>query len=178
MEKREVARILRDTSQLLAIDGGNLGRWRSYEKAADLLDGLNERIEDIANDEEKLQELSGVGEGIASHIHEILRTGDYSLRRRLLKKYPPTILQFLELQSLGPKKVALLWKKFHVGDVPELEKVVLDQKLRDLPGVGEKSEENILKAIQQFKHLYGSGRFHIHVDSPTQNKWRRCLKTP
>jgi len=64
MEKREVARILRDTSQLLAIDGGNLGRWRSYEKAADLLDGLNERIEDIANDEEKLQELSGVGEGM------------------------------------------------------------------------------------------------------------------
>jgi DNA polymerase (family 10) len=176
MENREVARILRDTSQLLAIDGGN--RWRSYEKVADLLDGLNERIEDIANDEEKLQELSGVGEGIASHIHEILRTGDYSLRRRLLKKYPPTILQFLELQSLGPKKVALLWKKFHVGDVPELEKVVLDQKLRDLPGVGEKSEENILKAIQQFKHLYGSGRFHIHVASPTQNKWRRCLKTP
>jgi len=74
--------------------------------------------------------------------------------------------------------VALLWKKFHVGDVPELEKVVLDQKLRDLPGVGEKSEENILKAIQKFKHLYGSARFHIHVDSPTQNKWRRCLKTP
>ena len=99
MENKEVAKILRETAQLLAIDGGELGRWRSYEKAAELLDGLHERIEDIAKDDAKLLELPGVGEGIASHIHEILRTGDYSLRRRLLKKYPPTILQLLELQS-------------------------------------------------------------------------------
>ena len=49
MENKEVAQILRETGQLLAIDGGNLGRWRSYEKAADLLDGLHERIEDIGS---------------------------------------------------------------------------------------------------------------------------------
>jgi len=48
MENREVAKIFRDTAQLLAIDGGNIGRWRSYEKAAELLDGMHERIEDIA----------------------------------------------------------------------------------------------------------------------------------
>ena len=117
MENREVAQILRETSQLLAINGGDLGRWRGYEKAADLLDGLHERIEDLAKDESKLLELPGIGEGIANHIHEILRTGDYSLRRRLLKKYPPNILQLLEVQSLGPKKIALLWKKSHVGTV-------------------------------------------------------------
>src|SRR5579872_6655517 len=103
MENKEVAKIFRETAELLAIDGGNIGRWRNYEKAAELLDGLHERIEDIAHDEEKLRELPGIGEGLASHIHEVLRTGDYSLRRRLLKKYPPTILQLLELQSLGPK---------------------------------------------------------------------------
>lgn len=163
MENREVAQILRETSQLLAIDGGDLGRWRSYEKAADLLDGLHERIEDLAKDESKLLELPGIGEGIASHIHEILRTGDYSLRHRLLKKYPPSILQLLEVQSLGPKKIALLWKKFHVATVPQLEALARQQKLRKLHGFGEKSEQNILKAAQQFKDLYGSGRFHINV---------------
>ena len=163
MENKEVARIFRETAELLAIDGGNIGRWRSYEKAAELLDGLHERIEDIAQDEGNLRELPGIGEGLASHIHEVLRTGDYSLRRRLLKKYPATILQLLELQSLGPKKVAFLWKKFRVADVRQLEKIVLAQKLRGLRGFGEKSEENILKAIEHFKHLYGSGRFHIHV---------------
>jgi len=163
VENREVAQILRETAQLLAIDGGDLGRWRSYEKAADLLDGLHERIEGLAKDETKLLELPGVGEGIASHIHEILRTGDYSLRRRLLTKYPPSILQLLEVQSLGPKKIALLWKKFHVATVPQLEALARQQKLRTLHGFGEKSEQNILKAAQQFKHLHGSGRFHINV---------------
>jgi DNA polymerase (family X) len=163
MENKEVAKILRETAQLLAIDGGELGRWRSYEKAAELLDGLHERIEDLAKDEAKLLQLPGVGAGIAGHIHEILRTGDYSLRRRLLKKYPPTILQLLELQSLGPKRIAFLWKRFHVASVPEIEKLAREQKLRELHGFGEKSEQNILKAVQHFKHLHGSGRFQINV---------------
>lgn len=114
MENKEIAKILRETAELLAIDGGNIGRWRSYEKAADLLDGLHEPVEDLAKNEEKLRGLPGVGEGIASHIHEILRTGDYSLRRRLLKKYPATILQLLELQSLGPKKVTSMGRNFGV----------------------------------------------------------------
>jgi DNA polymerase (family 10) len=163
MENREVAKILRETAQLLEIDGAIIGRYRSYEKAAELVDGMHERIEDIAKDERKLRELPGVGEGIAEHVHEILKTGDYSLRKRLLKKYPATLLTLLELQSLGPKKVALLWKKFHVATVQDVEKLARQQKLQNLAGFGEKSEQNILKAAEQFKHLFGSGRFPIHV---------------
>ena len=120
MENKEVAKILRETAQLLEIDGAIIGRYRSYEKVAELLDGLAERIEDIATDDKKLKELPGIGEGMAEHIHEILKTGDYSLRQKLLKKYPPTILDLLEVHSLGPKKVALLWKKFKVATVGRL----------------------------------------------------------
>ena len=86
MENREVARILRETAQLLEIDGAIIGRYRSYEKAAELLYNIHERIEDLAKEEKKLRELPGIGEGMAEHIHEILETGDYSLRRKLLKK--------------------------------------------------------------------------------------------
>jgi len=163
MENKDVAKILRETAQLLEIDGAIIGRYRSYERVAELLAGLPERIEEVAQDEKKLKELPGVGEGMAEHIREILKTGDYSLRQKLLKKYPPTILDLLELQSLGPKKVALLWKKFKVATVEGLEKLAREGKLRDLPGFGEKSEQNILKATERFKHLSGSGRFHIDV---------------
>src|SRR5258708_5263949 len=110
MENREVAKILRETAQLLEIDGAMIGRYRSYERVAELLDTLPERIEDLARDTAKLTALPGVGEGMAEHIREILETGDYALRKKLLKKYPPTILDLLTLQSLGPKKTALLWK--------------------------------------------------------------------
>ncbi len=161
MENREVARILRETAQLLEIDGAPIGRFRSYEKAAELLDSLSERVEDLATDPEKLMELPGIGEGLAAHITEILKTGDYSLRQKLLRKYPETILHLLDLQSLGPKKVALIWKKFHAGTVEDVAKLAREGKLRDIPGFGEKSEQNILHAAETFQKA--AGRFLIHA---------------
>ena len=168
MDNKEVAKILRETAQLLEIDGAIIGRYRSYERVADLLDSLPERIEVLAQDETKLKALPGIGEGMAEHIHEILKTGDYSLRQKLLKKYPATILNLLELQSLGPKKVALLWKKFKVATVEGVEKLAREGKLRELEGFGEKSEQNILKAADLFKR--SSGRFLINVADEAAQK--------
>ena len=159
MDNKQIARILRETAQLLEIDGAIIGRYRSYEKAAELIDGLPESIEQLVTQPEKLEELPGIGERMVEHLQEIVKTGDYALRKKLLKKYPATILDLLQLQSLGPKKVAFLWSNFKAGTVADVEKIAKDGKLRDLPGFGEKSEQNILKAIEVFKK--SSGRFHI-----------------
>jgi DNA polymerase (family 10) len=161
MDNKQIARILRETAQLLEIDGAIIGRYRSYEKAAELIDGLPESIEQLVKEPEKLKELPGIGDRLAEHLQEIVKTGDYALRKKLLKKYPATILDLLELQSLGPKKVAFLWSNFKAGTVADVEKLAKDGKLRDVPGFGEKSEQNILKAVEVFKK--SSGRFHIHT---------------
>jgi DNA polymerase (family X) len=161
MENREVARVLMETAHLLEIDGAMIGRYRSYEKAAELLSSLHESVEELAKDRDKLMELPGIGEGMADHIEEILKTGDYALRKKLLKKYPATILNLLELQSLGPKKVALLWSTFKAGTVDEVEQLARDGKLRDLPGFGEKTQTNILRAIEVYKK--SAGRFLLNV---------------
>ncbi len=161
MENREVAKILRETAHLLEIDGAFIARYRSYEKAAELLESLPEPIAEIAKDNERLTSYPGIGERLAEHIQEILKTGDYALRKKLLKKYPHTLLDVLTLQSLGPKKVALLWKTFKAGTVEAVEKLAREGKLRDIAGFGEKSEQNILKAVEVFKK--SAGRFHIHV---------------
>lgn len=168
MENREVARVLRETAHLLEIDGAMIGRYRSYEKAAELLSSLHESVEELAKDRDKLMELPGIGEGMADHIGEILKTGDYSLRLKLLKKYPATILQLLDLQSLGPKKVALLWSTFKAGTVDEVEQLARDGKLRDLPGFGEKTEANILRAIEVYKK--SAGRFLIDAAAAEAEK--------
>ncbi len=160
MENKTIARILRETAQLLEIDGAIIGRYRSYEKAAELIDGLPESIEQLVKEPEKLKELPGIGERMAEHLQEIVKTGDYSLRKKLLKKYPATILDLLQLQSLGPKKVAFLWSHFKAGTVADVEKIAKEGKLRDLAGFGEKSEQNILKAVEVFKK--STGRFHIN----------------
>jgi DNA polymerase (family X) len=161
MDNKQIARILRETARLLEIDGAIIGRYRSYEKAAELIDGLPDSVEQMAATPEKLEELPGIGERMVEHLQEIVKTGDYSLRKKLLKKYPETILDLLELQSLGPKKVAFLWSNFKAGTVAEVEKLAKEGKLRDLPGFGEKSEQNILKAVEVFKK--SSGRFHINT---------------
>jgi DNA polymerase (family X) len=159
MDNKQIARILRDTAQLLEIDGAIIGRYRSYEKAAELIDSLPESIEQLVKEPEKLEELPGIGERMVGHLQEIVKTGDYSLRKKLLKKYPASILDVLQLQSLGPKKVAFLWSNFKAGTVDAVERLAREGKLRDLPGFGEKSEQNILKAVEVFKK--STGRFLI-----------------
>src|SRR5437879_3021339 len=78
MENREVARILRETASLLEIDGAQIGRYRSYEKAAELVGSLSEPITELAKDTERLTALPGIGDRMAEHIQEILKTGAYN----------------------------------------------------------------------------------------------------
>src|SRR5215475_13085104 len=160
MDNQQIARILHETAALLEVDGAIIGRYRSYEKAADLISGLPESVEQLAKTPEKLKELPGIGDRMVEHLGEILKTGDYSLRAKLLKKYPATILDVLQLQSLGPKKAALLWKKFKAGSVDDVERLAKDGRLRDIAGFGEKSEQNILKAVESYKRR-ATGRYLI-----------------
>src|SRR5260370_24680412 len=133
MDNKQIARVLRETAQLLEIDGAIIGRYRSYEKAAELIDGLPESIEQLVKEPEKLKELPGIGDRMVEHLQEIVKTGDYALRKKLLKKYPATILDLLQLQSLRPKKVAFLWANFKAGTVAHVEKLAREGTLRDLP---------------------------------------------
>jgi DNA polymerase (family 10) len=161
MQNKQIAAILRHTANLLEIDGAIIGRYRSYEKAAELIESLHESVAQLVETPEKLTELPGIGDRMVEHLTEIVKTGDYSLRAKLLKKYPVTILEVLQLQSLGAKKVSFLWSTFKAGTVAEVEKLATEGKLRDLPGFGEKSEQNILKAIEVFRK--STGRFLVNV---------------
>src|SRR2546422_2896208 len=168
MDNKQIARVLRETAQLLEIDGAIIGRYRSYEKAAELIDGLPESIEQLVKEPEKLKELPGIGDRMVEHLQEIVKTGDYALRKKLLKKYPATILDLLQLQSLGPKKVAFLWSNFKAATVADVEKLAREEKLRSLEGFGEKSEQNILKAVEVFKK--STGRFHLNTAEDAAEK--------
>jgi DNA polymerase (family 10) len=167
MENKQIAKILRETARLLEIDGAIIGRYRSYEKAAELIGSLPDSVAMLIATPAKLTELPGIGDRMVEHLAEIVKTGDYGLRVKLLKKYPATILDLLELQSLGPKKVAFLFKTFKCCTVADLERLAKEGKLRDLPGFGEKSEQNILKGVDVFRK--STGRFLIDAAEATAN---------
>ncbi len=164
MTNRDVARILRETAQLLEVDGAQIGRYRSYEKAAEQIESLPEPVAQAA-EEGRLQEIPGIGERMDEHIREILKTGKYSKHQKLLKKYPAGMLEMLQVQGLGPKKVGFLWKKFKVKTVADIAKLAEQGKLRELPGFGEKTEQNLLKAITAHQQL--AGRFLQHQAEDT-----------
>src|SRR5260370_38615868 len=105
MDNKQIARILRETAQLLEIDGAIIGRYRSYEKAAELIDGLPESIEQLVKEPEKLKELPGTGDRMVEHLQEIVKTGDYRLGKKLQRKYPATSVECLQLNLMDPTNV-------------------------------------------------------------------------
>ncbi|HWQ56461.1 MAG TPA: DNA polymerase/3'-5' exonuclease PolX [Bryobacteraceae bacterium] len=158
MENKEIARLLQETADLMEIAGEDGFRIRSYRNGAVAVEGHPERIEDILRDpERKIVDIPGIGKGLAAVIREIVDHGSCERRDALLAKYPPCALEFLKIQGLGPKGVAMVFQHYGVKTIDELEQLCRDQKLRVLPRMGAKLEEKVLKSIQQYRQR--TGRF-------------------
>ena len=169
MENREIARVLAETADLMEVAAEDGFRIRSYRNAASVIEGYPERIEDIlANPERRVTEIPGIGKGIAGALDEICRRGSFDKRDQLLKQYPPTILELLRIQGLGPKGIALLWEHHKVANIDDLERLCKEQKLRDLPRMGAKLEEKVLRSIAQYRQR--TGRFLLSFGQKTADE--------
>ncbi|MGA7238448.1 MAG: DNA polymerase/3'-5' exonuclease PolX [Bryobacteraceae bacterium] len=158
MENREIARLLWETADLMEIAGDDSFRIRSYRNGATAVEGYPERIIDILrNPERKVTDIPGIGKGLAIVLQEITTRASCERRDELLQIFPPTALEFLKIQGLGPKSIALIFEHFHIATIDELERLCLDQKLRGLPRMGAKLEEKVLRSIAQYRQR--SGRY-------------------
>ena len=161
MENREFARILSETADLMEIAGEDGFRIRSYRNGSAAIEGYSERIADIlADPKKKITDVPGIGKGLAIVLQEIETSGSCERRDELLKKFPPAALDFLKIQGLGPKSIALLFEHFQLQTVDDLEKLCREQKLRELPRMGAKLEEKVLRGIAQLREH--SGRFLLN----------------
>ncbi|MEK6600129.1 MAG: DNA polymerase/3'-5' exonuclease PolX [Deltaproteobacteria bacterium] len=162
MENADIAKIFEEIADLLEIKNENPFRVRSYRNAALIIGGLPESLRSVVlRDESELEDIKGIGKSIHEKIVEIIKTGKCKFHDELLKELPPGLLELLEVSGIGPKKVQLLYDKLGIKSVEELEKAARDGKLRDLPHMGEKTEEKILKAIEELKSH--KGRFRISL---------------
>ncbi len=155
---RDFARLLAETADLLEIAGGDPFRIRSYRNGASSIESHPERIIDLLNDPARsVTEIAGIGKGLEAVLKEIAARGSFERRDQLLEKYPPTALEFLKIQGLGPKSIALIWEHYRVSTMDDLERLCLDQKLRLLPRMGAKLEEKVLRSIAHYRR--SAGRF-------------------
>src|ERR1019366_5821765 len=161
LENKVIARVLWETADLMEIAAEDSFRIRSYRNGATAIEGYPERIADILRDPaRKVTDIPGIGKGLAVVIAEIVDHGSCERRDLLLQKFPPTALEFLKIQGLGPKSIALIFEHYRISTMDELERLCQEQKLRVLPRMGAKLEEKVLRSIAQYRQR--SGRYLLN----------------
>jgi DNA polymerase (family 10) len=148
MTNQEMADILVHISEILDIQGENPFKIRAYIKASQTLEGLTYELSTM-EDKNKIKELPGIGEGIAKKIKELLETGKLKYYEDLKKSEYAPLTEFLKIPGMGPKHAKLVYDQLGVKTTDQLRKAAEKEKLRELPGLGEKVEQNILQGIQQ-----------------------------
>ncbi len=158
MTNADVARVFTEIADLLEIKGEDPFRVNSYRRVARTVGDLAEDINDLAARDE-LASLPGVGKGSAEKIQELLKTGHLARHAELLAEVPQTLLQILRIPSVGPKKVALLWKERGIQSLDDLKAAIAAGKLDGLKGIGAKTVEQIQHGIEFLEG--GEGRTRL-----------------
>jgi DNA polymerase (family 10) len=153
LDNAAIARILREIADLLEIKNDNPFKIRAYRNGADIVSNHPHEFSRLADTE--LREIPGIGKDLAARIREIADTGDAQFHRELVAEFPPTILDLLHLQGVGPKTVATLYRELGVRTLEDLEAAAKDGRIRALRGMGSKKEALILKALDERKRFAG-----------------------
>jgi len=147
---QKVADQLYQIGEILAIKGDRF-RSRAYNMAAQRVTALTEDIGAIAERGE-LEEIPGVGKSIAMVIEEIIETGLTGVLLDLRDSLPKGVLQMIEVEGIGPKIAMRLSEELGITNIEMLEQAAKEEKIRELKGFGPKKEENILKAIDEYRN--------------------------
>jgi len=153
LDNAAIAVILSEIADLLEIKGENPFKIRAYRNVADIASNHPHHLASL--DETALREIPGIGKDLAGKIREIATTGDSQFHRELLAEFPPSILEMMRLQGVGPKTVAMLHRQLGVQSIDDLQRAALDGRVRAIKGMGPKKEALILKAIEERKSSVG-----------------------
>jgi DNA polymerase (family X) len=148
MTNRELADVFNRIADLLEIKGEVVYKVIAYRRAAATLADYAPELADAWRASGKLPKIPGVGEALAGKLEELLTTGKLGFYEKLKLEVPAGVAEMLTIPDVGPKRAAMFWKQAGVVTVAELEAAARAGKLRDLPGMGEKSESKIVAGIE------------------------------
>jgi len=174
MNNQELARIFNSIADLLDIKGENRFRILSYRRAAETISALAEELTDVVAQGRDPCEFPGIGEAISKKILEALGTGKVTFLEELKKELPPTLLDLLRIRGVGPRAVKVFYEQLGVTTLEELKEATRSDKLRSLPGFGERSQGKILAALQDLEESLG--RFRLDAALVTADELAARLK--
>ncbi len=153
MDNLAIARVLGEIGDLLEIRNENPFKIRAYRNAADTILHLGDQVASLSS-ADRLS-LPGIGKDLAGKIAELIDTGACAYHQELLQEFPPTILDLLRLQGVGPKTVATLYRHLEIRSLDDLERAGRSGRIRELKGMGAKKEALILKALEDRQRFSG-----------------------
>lgn len=145
---RQVAETLRLIGHLLEIKGGNPYRVRAFVNGADAVDRLIRPVAELSTDE--VIALGGVGERLAGVVREVCETGSSAELEALRSEIPPSLLELLRIEGIGPKTAGRLWRELGITSVPELLEATAKGRVRRLKGFGPRSEAEIRRGAEHY----------------------------
>mgnify|MGYP005840675151 CR=1 FL=1 len=154
LSNRDIANIFDNVADMLEIRGDVIHRVLSYRRAAETVRDLPRDVRAVAA-EDGLENLPNIGKTLAAKITEMLETGHLEFYDRLAQEIPPGLVNVMRVNGVGPKKARLFWQQLNVTSLSDLEAAARAGKLRDLPGMGEKSERKIVEGIEALARQTG-----------------------
>ena len=168
MNNREIAETFEKVADMLAIRGDQIHRIVAYRRAAENIRELNRDLNTILS-EGNLTSIPGIGATLAEKIEEMLTTGHLAFYDRLAEEIPPELVQMLKVEGLGPKRVKQIYDSMGITDLDQLSKAAQEGGLRQLPGMGAKSEVRIIAGIEALAR-HGDSRTPLGVAWPVANQ--------
>jgi DNA polymerase (family 10) len=148
-----IARLLAEIGDILEIKNENPFKIRAYRNAADTIAHLGTRIADLTP-AERLG-IPGIGKDLAAKIGELLESGSIKYHQELIQEIPPTMLDLLHLQGVGPKTVSMLYRELDIRTLDDLERAAREGRLRGLKGMGARKETQVLKSLEERRRVAG-----------------------
>ncbi len=145
MRNADIAQVFAEIAEIMTVKGESIFKVRSYERAAEAISGLADDVTAL-RERGELKAIPGIGASLSAKIEELLDTGKCAYHQELLKDFPTTALEFFDIPGIGPKTVKLLVDK-GITTIDELEHAATEGALRSLRGLGEKTEQEILRGI-------------------------------
>jgi len=147
MDKKSVAKILKEIGVILDLKGDNPFKTRAYHNGARIVESLTDNLKDLVESGE-IANLKGIGKALSDKITTMVQTGNLPYYEELKSSIPEGLLELIKIPGLGAKKVKIVYEKLEVTTIGELEYACRENRLRDLDGFGEKSQQNIIAAIE------------------------------
>ena len=151
VSNKEIAELFEDMAVLLEMKGDSIFKIRAYQRAARTVGQLPFPVDQAVRDGMDLKSIPGIGDAISSKIQKLVATGKVATYERLKGELPDGVLTLMRVPGVGPKTAMLIAQELGATTIEAVEKAVLDGRLAELPRMGEKTAQNILRHIRSLR---------------------------